>query len=191
MKIFQIGFNRCGTSSLYDYFRKNNYKSIHWDKGNLAKMMINNYNKNKKLLNGIDDYDFYSDMEFISNNEIIEAYKFYELLDNQYPNSLFILNKRNKDRWLESRLQHPNGTSNYILRYSKFYSLTKEQVIELWRNDWDSHHKNVKEYFKEKNNFLEFNIESDSDLLFTFLNSNGLIIKNNEFSKLNKGKKIN
>jgi hypothetical protein len=36
-KIFQIVFNRCGTSSLYHFFKNNGLVSIHWNKGNLAK----------------------------------------------------------------------------------------------------------------------------------------------------------
>ena len=36
-KIFQIGFNRCGTGSLYNFFKENGFISIHWDSGEIAK----------------------------------------------------------------------------------------------------------------------------------------------------------
>ena len=31
MKVFQIGFNKCGTKSLMDFFVQNGYPSVHWD----------------------------------------------------------------------------------------------------------------------------------------------------------------
>lgn len=40
MKIFQIGFNKCGAVSLHKFFLDNGLKSIHWDNGNLAKKSI-------------------------------------------------------------------------------------------------------------------------------------------------------
>ena len=36
MKIFQIGFNRCGTTSIYNFFNKcenKKLKCLHWEKG--------------------------------------------------------------------------------------------------------------------------------------------------------------
>ena len=46
IKIFQIGFNKCATVSLHKFFESNGLKSIHWDKGRLAKTIY----KNSKLI---------------------------------------------------------------------------------------------------------------------------------------------
>jgi hypothetical protein len=189
-KIFQIGFNRCGTGSLYNFFKENGFNSIHWDKGEIAKKIEFNHKKNSLLLEDIDNYEFYSDMEFVSNYKIIESYKMYEILDKQYPNSLFILNTRDKNRWLESRLQHPNGASNYILRYSNYYKVSKKEILEMWSIDWDSHHEKVKSYFKNNSRFLEFDIENDDpEKLFDFLKLNSISINSPIFKKINFSKK--
>jgi hypothetical protein len=150
--------------------------------------MLFNDKNNKKLLEGIDNYEFYSDMEFISDFQIIEAYKMYEKLDKQYPNSLFILNTRNKENWIKSRLQHSNGASNYITRYSKYYNLSNNKIIEMWSNDWNIHIEKVRKYFINNSKFLEFNIENDEpEKLFNFLKSNNIETISKKFEKKNIG----
>lgn len=186
IKIFQIGFNRCGTTSLYELFKKNGYNSIHWANGELAKTLLNNKNNNLPLLTDINDYVFYSDMEFVSSNQIIEGYKMFDLLDKQYPNSLFILNKRDKTNWINSRLQHPRGEKTYIKRYCDFYSLTEKEIIEMWSNDWDTHHLNVKNYFLNNSRFIEFDIEKDNpNKIYDYLKINGITLNDIYFKKLN------
>lgn len=177
-KIFQIGFNRCGTTSLYSFFKENSFDSIHWNNGDLAKKMDSNSKKNQPLLQDIDNYQFYSDMEFISDSKIIEAYKMFQILDKQYTNSLFILNTRNKENWLKSRLQHQNGSSSYIKKYSSYYNLSTKEILEMWSIDWDIHHKKVRSYFQNNSRFLEFDIENDNpEKLFNFLKLNNIEIK--------------
>jgi hypothetical protein len=112
-KIFQIGFNRCGTTSIYDFFKKscvNNLKCVHWDNGNIAKTIFKNNNNGRPPLYNSKYllYDFIGDMEANIDNKI---YYFafldsYSLLDLHYPNSKFILNTRNKENWINSRLRH-------------------------------------------------------------------------------------
>ena len=41
-KIFQIGFNKCGTKTLHHYFSRNGIRSVHWDEGRLAQRMFAN-----------------------------------------------------------------------------------------------------------------------------------------------------
>ena len=41
-KIFQIGFNKCGTRSITQLFHDSNVRSIHWDEGRLAIKMKHN-----------------------------------------------------------------------------------------------------------------------------------------------------
>ena len=117
-KIFQIGFNKCGTTSffhLFENFTNPCLKPIHWDDGRLAFKIYNNNKENIKLLDGYEDYIFFSDMECVIDNNIYEAFRLYKELDKQYPNSKFILNVRNQENWVKSRLKHMGG------RYKVFY----------------------------------------------------------------------
>lgn len=185
-KIFQIGFNKCGTSSLYCLFKDYcvpNVKSVHWDYANLALTIRNNLLNKKPLLKNYETNVFFSDMESIfynENNEVefIEAYKYYTLLDDQYPNSKFILNTRPIDKWITSRLNHKgyfskiinfqisNTLNNYeyINYYKNFYKTENLiLIINRWKKDYKDHINLVRKYFSNRSNdFLEYNIERDN-----------------------------
>ena len=58
IKVFQIGFNKCGTMSLCDFFIKNGHKSVHWGDGiwdNHFKKNISECAKNLGILFQIKD----------------------------------------------------------------------------------------------------------------------------------------
>lgn len=186
-KIFQIGFNKCGTHSINNLFNENtNLKSIHWDYGKLAKSIMQNLNSNKKLLSECyEKYRVFTDMEccFISPTEQYEwffAFKHFEKFDKQYPNSKFILNIRNINNWIDSRLSHSsysvldsngNIVSNkysYWERYSFWLSkklnkdIYKEDLIKIWEKEFEDHYFKVKSYFKNRpRDLLVFNIDLD------------------------------
>ena len=157
-KIFQIGFNKCGTTSLFKYFESANIKCIHYDSGKLAETMISNFENNNLLLKNYEDYIFFSDMEKMP---FYPHVKYYKLLDKQYPNSKFILNIRKKQDWIKSRLNHKSG--NYLKNSMDAYNLNKDKIIEKWSNEWDEHLQDVKEYFKKRpNDLLIYDIDNDS-----------------------------
>ena len=72
MKVFQVGFGKCGTSSLHQFFLNSGYRSIHWGGGELAKSISRNVNNRNYILDGLDDYDFYTDTKEI--NDFIAKY---------------------------------------------------------------------------------------------------------------------
>ncbi|WP_445365621.1 sulfotransferase [Microbulbifer sp. ANSA001] len=159
MKVFQIGFNKCGTTSLNHFFLRNGYKAIHWDHGNLALQIEDNYLHRRPLLSGYEDFDFFSDMELVSSRCLYAFEKYYQELDRQYPGSLFILNTRPVDKWIKSRLNHGDGS--YLRRFEQIYSCNREGVIDRWKYEWYKHHSNVLQYFYGRENFLLFDIEND------------------------------
>lgn len=168
MKIFQIGFNKCGTTSLYKLFKdyaSPKLKCVHWDKGNLAKIILYNIANNiKPVLGKYESFDFISDMEHATTEEIILIYKdYFTTLDKNYPDSKFILNIRPIEKWIQSRINHEQHLHcSYIKKYEKIYNLNFFGVINLWKQHWHEHMSNVQSYFKNKNNLLIFDIENDS-----------------------------
>jgi hypothetical protein len=164
MKIFQIGFNRCGTRSLAALFRESGVRSVHWDYGRLARRIQWNHQHGRALLQGYENYAFYADMEDAPN--LYAHIEYYKILDQQYPNSRFILNVRNKNRWLLSRLRH----GDYCERHMLASGLSLSQVMDLWATQWDQHVKDVIKYFRNRETLLVFNIERDDvALLVSFL----------------------
>jgi hypothetical protein len=187
MKIFQIGFNKCGTISFHKLFKLHaNIPSIHWDHGLLAYKIFQNLYSEKHLpLDGYEKYTFFSDMECFFQDENKEiryisiAQNYFDLLNLNYENSIFILNTRNIDNWIKSRLKHisppntiineENTTSNlvkYVDIYKKIYKTNSiKDITDIWKKEWIEHHDAVQEYFSHSKNFLIiYNIEKDNFL---------------------------
>ena len=164
-RIFQIGFNKCGTTSLFKLFKNNGISSVHYDNGDIAKTIYNNHNRNKPLISyKYRKKIFFSDMENIFTSKLIYIGPLlFRALDKEYPNSKFILNLRNKDNWIESRYNHDNG--NYVDIIKTKLNKTDAEVIEMWENEWDDYHLTVINYFKFRpNDLLIFNIEKDDPI---------------------------
>jgi hypothetical protein len=202
-KIFQIGFNKCGTLSLWNLFNSySKLKAIHWDYGNLAQKIYSNvYSDNHLPLDSYENYTYFGDMEcFIKEQNVIkyiQIYKdFFDILDINYPESLFILNTRNMDNWIRSRTNHSfvdtdNNTIQYIDLFKKVYNTNiKSEIIKIWKNDWKEHHNNIKKYFHRNiHRLFVFNIEKDSpDKLFNFLRCRNIKFQINTLPHDNKTK---
>lgn len=184
-KIFIIGFNKTATTTLHRTFKSNNFKSVHWDKGRIDDE-LKKYNDG--FLGTYENNDVFSDSPFIQKN----FKKFYK----KYPNSLFILNYRNKNDWICSRLNHMINHRNRRKgdgeKYAKYFCnkmsipyLGIEETIKYWSNEHDEHQENVRNFFKNKKNYIELNIDEDNWL-------NKLIeLFGSEFTVNNKLKRTN
>ena len=164
MKIFIIGFNKCGTRTLHHFFSQNGLSCIHWDDGKLAKQMKKNVIQKKPILRGYAHINVFSDMEFIHGKRrvFIEGYKWFKKLDAQFPNSKFILNTRNVNNWIKSRCKHKNG--QYIEEHKKVFGVKQsKELTKLWKKEWTKHHQNVLAHFRNRPETLcVFNIETDN-----------------------------
>jgi hypothetical protein len=183
-KIFQIGFNKCGTSSLDDLFSKYSrpeIKTIHWDYGKLAYSIHKNILNNIPSLNDYPNINFYGDMECIIKKdhkfEMIYGFKYFYVFDKEYPNSKFILNTRNIDNWISSRLKHYSAhylldgelqeceeKMHYYHKHMDVYNINSvDDLILKWKYQWHTHHNNVIKYFRDRpKDLLVFDIEKDS-----------------------------
>jgi hypothetical protein len=189
-KIFQIGFNKCATTSLeYLFAEHGNIRTVHWDYGNLARRIFANHLSQQPLLSGYEDVAFFSDMEaFYRKGDKLEwifiPELFFKELDQQYPDSKFILNIRNVDDWIASRLRHTtlfdeyghkhedeSKRRMYVEQHMECFGLSREQVIQKWRDDFESHVSNVVAYFEGRNDLLVFDINHDRmDKIKAFFN---------------------
>lgn len=183
-RIFQIGLNKCGTLSIHRLFSdytEQRLNSVHWENGTLAYNMQQNLNKGLPILTGYDHIEVFTDMETHIIKDGIDSYlfmfKYYQIIDQQYPNSKFILNTRNIYNWIISRLNHQSGwkiqdgkpikldrTEAYYKSHMRMYGVNSlSKLITIWEKEWHDHHNSVIDYFKNRqNDLLIFNIESDS-----------------------------
>jgi len=161
--IFQIGFNKCGTTSLHDFFVKNGYASHHWDNGKIAKTIKENLNSNN-ILKSYSKNSFFCDIEYV--DELIFAQNYFKELSQCYPPAKFILNIRDKNKWIKSRLLHNNKT--YVFKnnnaYSELLNIKSNEsfLADLWSRQWDFHIQKVKNFFNNSGKLLIFDIEKDN-----------------------------
>ena len=163
-KIFFIGYNKTATTAFHKFFLDNNYKSLHnkKNKKNLAVVLKSNIENNLPILHLIDDAHCYSDLMYVDNSEYIEGHKYFKEIFNEYSNSYYVLQTRNLEDWIKSRLCH-TGTQSLLARTKSAKKLSHtDEVIEFWLEDIQNHIKEVKKFFYGNNKFLEYNIDNDN-----------------------------
>ena len=201
MKIFCIGLNKTGTTSLVDAWRDLGYDRIYSgiDKPTLREIMPKKVkiNGNSIIRSGFNSdfdtlrlvlsgYDCFKDRPFNTNH-------LYSWLDENYNDSKFILTVRDEDEWWDSvnrwlsNLSRFHDTedkrSNKIQLYKDHFNtteFTKDSFINYYRD----YNNKVREYFKGRSNFLEINICNGDGwkTLCPFLEK---VIPNKQFPKSN------
>lgn len=145
-KVFAVGFNKTGTTSLHYLFKSLGLRSYH----GLEWRSCNNY----ELLSS---YDCFSD----------GIPKDLAKLDSSFPGSKFILQVRELDNWVYSRLAHIERNK----RLGRFKAGNPkwdntEHAIKSWIKKRNEHHKYVLSYFKNrKSDLLVINYIRDKDVV--------------------------
>ncbi|MDZ7805798.1 MAG: sulfotransferase [Gracilimonas sp.] len=102
----------------------------------------------------------------ISKRSAYLCIQIFKKINEQYPNSRFILNTRNRDNWIQSRLNLNQNIDNRITYRSctcgDNVHGTKEELIQCWKEEWNRHHNKVLSYLEDKpDKLLYFNITKD------------------------------
>lgn len=159
--IFQIGFNKCGTTSLHMFFLDSGIRSIHWAGGSLAAQMAARMNAGEDPIRDYPQFVGFTDMTAIRAGKLIEPNKRFDYLHRWYPDALFILNTRDRENWIASRAAHFTSRGSLLTLYAQILSIPERDVRDFWRAEWKAHHALVRAYFARAHNFLEFDIERD------------------------------
>lgn len=163
-KIFCIGFNKCGTTSLIALLRANRIPSVHlgamrpWGRLNYARQMHHNKVLGRPILDGIDEAVAYADLSLVERNILIDGGRFFRDFYREYRDAYFILNTRDMEAWVASRFAHKDLAD----RFCAALRCTREEIGDIWRGQFQAHHREVRRFFKNRGErFLEFNIETD------------------------------
>eukprot|EP01084_Bolivina_argentea_P170889 296093_1 len=209
IKIFNLGFPKCGTDSLKSLLNQMGCISTHFKiddktKINLKKFKTVGYTNTKRLIwktrrkshfmigpllqlakdnNKLllyyfaDNVSAFTQLDYCRKEQCIyPQLTYYELLNQQYPNALFILMMRNItshirsiDNWYDLRSRLINHNITYLPKGKG----VNDKDIEKWITN---HYKNVTQYFTEHspNRFIKFHIENDNvNKLKNFLQCHG------------------
>jgi len=203
-KIFCIGANKTGTTSLEKALKDFGYKLGNQAQGEL---LLENYIKRdfKAIVRFCNTADAFQDAPFSFKHTFIA-------LDQAYPNSKFILTVRDNDeQWYQSlkkfhsNLFAKNGLlpssddlKSATYRYKGFIWTVMNKVFGINESDnpyeesilksyYNSHNNEVLDYFKHKNNLLVINL-SDKSSYKKFCDFIGKKPLYNEFPWENKTK---
>lgn len=160
MKIFQIGFNKCGTKFLTQLFQLNGLATAHWERGELARNIYSAKINGCSPLTPWGDVAFFSDMECVhnTNEPMIEAFKEFEYLDSCFPEAKFILNIRNVDDWIVSRFMHEDGA--YAMHHATHRGVSPAELADIWYAEWESHLLKCRRYFSSRSDMIEIDIDN-------------------------------
>jgi len=173
-KLFNIGLNKSGTTSLSEALNLLGIRTIHYKFQNqrVSDVINTNIDNNNKPLTGLEYYTGFSDFRGKS---------FYKLLDKEYPNSKFIITTRPLKEWIKSRVAH---VKRNLVNKSYKYEFTKIDE-KKWIKERDLFFQEVNAYFKNSpNKLLIIDITSGDgwDKLCPFLN---MPVPNIDFPKKN------
>jgi hypothetical protein len=134
MKIFVIGFNKTGSTSLFNLFENLKIKSVH---------------TYLPVISIIDDYDAFTDGYHINFEEY-----YYKC-----PDSLFILNTRPMSKWLISRYKH---AINHNFEKCWCWPVSEEKTND-WITNREDYYQKILDFFVDKpKQLLIVNIEKEN-----------------------------
>lgn len=184
-KVFCLGFNKTGTSSLHAFFKKCSLNSTH----NTDWPYYSHFKQGKQLFT----HQCYSDGEkanFIN-------------LDQWYRDSLFILNNRPEQDWLYSRIKHVMRYNEEIeiekiQKQSKYGEMAKDfyfdesSALRKWVLERRIYLKRVRSYFQGRDDFIEIDITTADDwerTLCQFFSKNNFDHNFSDQSPIHKNKR--
>ena len=157
--VFIVGMNKTATTSLHHFFEGHDWPSVHYDRGRLAETMLRNALRGTRVLKGYDHrFRVFADMVVNTSELRFEANTLFPALHRDYPGAYFILNTRDEDAWVASRL------ANFSMRTKmEFVDLecrvsglkTAEEAIAKWRSDRREFENRVERYFEGSPRFLK------------------------------------
>ena len=157
-RIFQIGFNKCGTTTLHRFFQDNGLTSVHWENGAIAENFFCRAQRGEDPFADYPDVVAFTDMIKLGDSVLLEPCKSIETIYRWHPDSYFILNTRNAFDWIESRVKH-----GFVERYRSVLGLPDEaSVCRYWLEEWYAHHAHVLRFFRAMpGQLLVYDIDRD------------------------------
>jgi Sulfotransferase domain len=157
-RVFCIGLNKTGTSSFHDAMQILGLRSLHgggtdWGGDKVNRAVRKAIDEGRPLLSGVDPrFDAFSDVETLARR--------FDVLDEQYPGSRFVLTVRPVDDWIRSRRLHVER--NIARKQAGTYHGTWLVVDEpRWRRVWERHLDRARTYFAGRSDFLEVDLTAN------------------------------
>ncbi|SIO39778.1 hypothetical protein SAMN05444722_1880 [Rhodovulum sp. ES.010] len=167
-RVVQVGFNKCGTRSLARLFEGGGHPALHHKhrrparrSQTAARIIRENLARGRKALAGIEGYTFYCDLIHVTETEYYEGNAAFREILRDYPGTILLLNLRDREAWIASRLRHGHG--EFARRSMAALGLPDEAALTAkWRADWDAQIAAVRAYMADRpEQLVEFDLDRD------------------------------
>ena len=127
--------------------------------------MLRNALRGKRVLKGYDRrFRVFADMVINTRDVKFEANTLFPALDRDYPGAYFVLNTRDEDAWVASRLANFSMRTkmNFVDLECRVSGLrSADEAIAKWRSDRREFENRVERYFEGSQRFLKLDIARD------------------------------
>jgi len=168
-RVVQIGFHKCGTRSLEQLFRGAGHRVVKFKlrrpfrrSRNAALLIRENLAEGRKAFAGFEDFTFYADLIYQSDDDAFEPIRYFREIMRDYPDTILLLNVRRREDWIRSRFNHGHG--EFLRRFMRQRGIdSPEEIVAGWREEWDSHLANVRAFMADRpEQLVEFDLDNDS-----------------------------
>jgi hypothetical protein len=141
-RVFGIGLNKTGTTSLRDALELLGYKSLHGGRLETMVLVQKAIDEGKPMLT-------YLDPDLEAFTDVFGLTYYFFLADVQYRGARFILTVRDLDVWLDSRRRHVE--KNQQLKDAGEYRGEFVSVnVDAWATEYRRHEAVVRAYFADR-----------------------------------------
>jgi hypothetical protein len=167
-RVVAIGFNKCATRSLARLFARSGHPAVHhklpgrWrSRRKLGGIMRANHRAGLPVFSGVEQYVFYGDLIDSNRRDTFDGNSLFREILRDYPDTIMLLNWRDRDDWIRSRLRHGHG--EFAAREQRLRGLASQaDLCDQWRREWDQHLAAVRAFMVDRpGQLLEFNIDTD------------------------------
>jgi hypothetical protein len=185
-RVVAVGFNKCGTRSLAQLFARAGHPVVHhklrsrwpsrlWKPRRIGRLMRRNVEAGRPVFLGAEDYIFYGDLIDSSAQGSFDGNTLYQQILADYPDTILLLNWRDREDWIRSRLRHGHG--EFAARERRLRGLAgRQELADDWRREWDQHLAAVRAFMASRpQQLIEFQLDHDAiDDLVQRLSAYGL-----------------
>jgi hypothetical protein len=149
-RVFAIGLNKTGTTSLTRALQILGCSALHHDEA-VEAAICRAHHEGVPLLTYAPQADAYLDIRAVE--------QWFDILDEQYAGSRFVLTTRDLNSWLQSRETHvlKNQARAAAGDYDGEWLAVDR---DLWAREWEDHHDRVRAHFSGRDNLLELDISA-------------------------------
>jgi hypothetical protein len=121
-----------------------------------------NLEAGRRPLETFEDYVFYCDLMVNDGRHTYDGADAFREIIQHYPGTILLLNLRDREAWITSRLRHGHG--EFARREMAARGLSDEAALtEAWRTDWDARLSAVRAHMADRpGQLVEFDIDKDS-----------------------------